>query len=210
MFRDRWKSKGAAAKAEAPPPRTSNGLGEFFSSIQGLPDLSILDFAGANQANISFITALGHRVYSDDVLRALDDCFGPNSGAEEQSDPARVEAFLEQSLDFPVDTFDGALVWDTLQFLSPPLLERTLRRMYHVLRPGASLLAFFNADERTSIVPVHNYRILDAKTLSLTARGTRKTGQFFNNRALEKLFADYKSVKFFLTRDHLREMIVKR
>jgi len=33
--------------------------------------------------------------------------------------------------------------------------------------------------------------------------------QLFNNRALEKLFADFQSVKFFLTRERLREVLVR-
>jgi hypothetical protein len=43
----------------------------------------------------------------------------------------------------------------------------------------------------------------------LTPRGSRKRAQFFNNRGLEKLFQD-QTVKFFLTRDNLREIIVRR
>jgi hypothetical protein len=31
----------------------------------------------------------------------------------------------------------------------------------------------------------------------------------FNNRSLEKLFGGFESVKFFLTKDRLREVIVK-
>jgi hypothetical protein len=38
----------------------------------------------------------------------------------------------------------------------------------------------------------------------------RKPSQPFNNRAIEKLFHEFGSVKFFLTRDHLREVIVRR
>ena len=41
-------------------------------------------------------------------------------------------------------------------------------------------------------------------------RGQRRPAQIFNNRSLEKLFQKYHSVKFFLTRDHLREVIVRR
>jgi len=59
-------------------------------------------------------------------------------------------------------------------------------------------------------VPVYNYRIAGPKTVSLTPRGERKPVQYFNNRSLEKLFQRYHSVKFFLTRDHLREVIVRR
>jgi hypothetical protein len=44
----------------------------------------------------------------------------------------------------------------------------------------------------------------------MAARGQRKPAQIFNNRSLERLFQDFQSVKFFLTRDHLREVIVRR
>jgi len=44
----------------------------------------------------------------------------------------------------------------------------------------------------------------------LTPRGPRARAQYFNNRSLEKLFQKFHSVKFFLTRDSLREVIVRR
>jgi len=44
----------------------------------------------------------------------------------------------------------------------------------------------------------------------LVQRGTRVAAQAFNNRGLEKLFARFESVKFFLTREALREVIVRR
>lgn len=167
--------------------------------------------AGASQANVTFITSLGHRVYSDDILRTMDDVFGRDGDfMANQSDPQRIEQFLSQTLDFPEAQFDGALVWDTMQFLAPPVLELTLARLFRILGPQASLLAFFHAEEKANIVPVYSYRISDAKTLSLTPRGQRKPAQFFNNRSLEKLFHEFRSVKFFLARDHLREVIVKR
>ncbi|MGH9667993.1 MAG: hypothetical protein ACRD9L_26550, partial [Bryobacteraceae bacterium] len=59
-------------------------------------------------------------------------------------------------------------------------------------------------------IPIYTYRISDGKTLQLSQRGKRVPAQFFNNRSLEKLFQKFASVKFFLTRDHLREVIVKR
>ena len=54
------------------------------------------------------------------------------------------------------------------------------------------------------------FRILDNKTIQLSERGMRPAGQVFNNRNLEKLFGKFESVKFFLTRDNLREVIVRR
>jgi hypothetical protein len=167
--------------------------------------------AGASQANISFITNLGHRVYSDDILRSLDNAFGADADfIENQSDPQRVEHFLSQTLDFPPAHFDGALVWDTMQFLAPPLLKIMIERLRFVLRSSSYLLAFFHADDKAKLLPVYSYRILDSKTISLTSRGMRKPAQVFNNRSLEKLFQEFQSVKFFLTRDNLREVIVRR
>ena len=79
-----------------------------------------------------------------------------------------------------------------------------------MLRPSASLLAFFHTEERVDTIPTYAYRISDHRTIQLVPRGKRKPAQFFNNRSLEKLFQDFESVKFFLTRDHLREVIVRR
>jgi hypothetical protein len=45
--------------------------------------------------------------------------------------------------------------------------------------------------------------------LQVAQRGARRPAQLFNNRSLEKLFTRYDSVKFFLTRERLREVIVK-
>ena len=217
MLRDRWRaearrsSPASAQQNAGTTSRVSNGLDQFFASIQGQHDLRILDLAGATQANISCITSLGHRIYSDDILRTLDLAFGGEGDfLENQSDPARVEHFLSQTLDFPPAHFDGALVWDTLQFMAPPLLQFTIERLRHILRSSAYLLAFFHSEEKAETIPVYSYRILDPKTLSLSARENRKPAQFFNNRSLEKLFQEFQSVKFFLTRDHLREVIVRR
>jgi len=205
------KDRKAAASPAAPISRSSNGLDQFFGSLQSRESLTILDLSGASQANISFITNLGHRIYTDDIQRSLDETFGTGPAAiENQSDPARVRTFFSQTLDFPDATFDGALVWDSLQFLGPTLLEQTIDRLFRMLRPQASLLAFFNAEEKQRVIPAYSYRIVDSKTISLLPRGERGAPHFFNNRALEKLFQNFYSVKFFLTRDHLREVIVKR
>lgn len=194
-----------------PQTRASHGLEQFFSSIQDQENLSILDFAGASQANISFITALGHRIYSNDIVRTLEETFGKNADfVANQSDPARASSFLRDSLGFPENSFDGALVWDTLQFLAPSLLQDTVDRLFHILRPKSYLLAFFHAEEKAETIPLYSYRIVESKVLSLTPRGERKPAQYFNNRSLEKLFQKFDSVKFFLTRDHLREIIVRR
>jgi hypothetical protein len=190
--------------------RRSHGLDQFWASLEERPGLCILDLAGANQSTVSFVTNYGHRLYSDDFLHQLDVCFGDGDFYENQSNPVKAERFLENAVSFEDFTFDGVLVWDTLQFLSPPLLQTVVDRLHQVMRPGACLLAFFHSEERLDTIPTYSYRISDHRQILLSSRGRRKPAQVFNNRSLEKLFQDFGSIKFFLTRDHLREVIVRR
>lgn len=194
-----------------PPEHTrrSNGLDQFFNSLRDRTGLNLLDFAGANQSNVSFITSMGHRLSSEDFVRSLETAFG-ESIVENQANPHLMDQFLQDNLAFPYDAFDGALVWDSLQFLSPHLLQITVDRLFDTLKPDSYLLAFFHSDEKVRRIPLYNYRIADQKTLLLQSRGWANSAQVFNNRAIEKLFHRYKSVKFFLTRDNLREVIVRR
>lgn len=196
---------------QASETRNSNGLDQFCSALEARPGLSILDFSGASQSTISFITDYGHRLYSDDFGHQLDHCFGTTGEFyENQSNPLLVSRFLGAAMDFEEQSFDGALVWDSLQFLTPMLLQNVVGRLHRILRPGSSLLAVFHADERVEDIPTWSYRIQDRKTVVMAHRTQRRPAQVFNNRSLEKLFQDFSSVKFFLTRDHLREVLVRR
>ncbi len=183
--------------------RHSNGLDQFFSYIKGESGLSILDLAGVNQANVSFITNLGHRIYSEDFLRSLR--FSTNGDPQ-----PRTETFLSQNLKHPEASFDGVLVWDVLEYLSAPLLTATVERLFRIVKPGSYLFAVFQAHEKAGSVPQYSFRIQDSKTLLVADRGPRTPEQVFNNRSLEKLFRDFESLKFFLARDKLREVIVRR
>jgi hypothetical protein len=197
-----------AAKKDPPLERQSRGLEQFFFNIRDVVGLSILDCAGANQENINFLVDLGHKIYSQDLVRNLDDAFGLDPS--EQTNVSRIDYFLRQNFDYPFDTFDGVLLWDSLQFMSPALLNAVVERLYNVMKPKAYLLAFFTAKEHAMEVPSYAFRILDNKTIVLSDRGPRPSGQVFNNRNLEKLFGKFDSVKFFLTRESLREVIVRR
>ena len=171
--------------------------------------LSILDLSGANQENVNFITNLGHKLYSEDFARGLTDAFGDENPAE-QANPGRIEYFLKQNLDYDEGQFDGVLVWDSLEYLTPPLLAATVERLLRIVRPKSYLLAFFHVEEKMGTVPRYSFRIQTFNSLVVVDRGNRLPVQLFNNRSLEKLFSKFESVKFFLTREQLREVIVKR
>jgi hypothetical protein len=188
--------------------RQSRGLEEFFTYIRDQSGLTILDLGGATQQNVSFITNLGHRLYSEDFLQILNETFG-GEDAVEQSNPGRIDYFLRQSLDYPEGHFDGVLIWDTLEYLQPALLNAVVERMHTIVRPRSYMLAFFHSDDRLDTAPYYTFRIQDVNMLQVAQRGARHPAQLFNNRSLEKLFSRYESVKFFLTRERLREVIIK-
>jgi hypothetical protein len=188
--------------------RNSRGLEEFFGHIHGLTGLTLLDLGGATQENVSFITDLGHRLYSENFLRILNETSG-EKGVADQSNPGLIEYFLRQSLDYPEGHFDGVLVWDVLEYLAPAMLTAVIERLHKVVRPGSCLLAFFHADDKLEAVPHYTFRIQDVKNLQVLQQGMRKPVQLFNNRSLERLFSRSESVKFFLTKDRLREVVVK-
>ena len=205
------KGRGASTKEsvkEIVSTRTSRGLEQFFSNIRDQNGLSILDLGGAVQENINFITGLGHRITPQSFLQSLDQTFGGSDS--DQSNPSQIEAFLMHNLDYLPDTFDGVLLWDTLQYMSPALVNAVVDRLHFIVRPKSYMLVYFNSEERAKVSPIYSFRIQDKSTLRLIQRGTRPLAQSFNNRGLEKLFSRFDSVKFFLTREHLREIIGRR
>jgi hypothetical protein len=218
---------GTAAKGPATPPpvqrsaqfprngsseslssRQSRGLQEFFTYIRDQSGLTILDLGGATQQNVNFITNLGHRLYSEDFLQILNETFGVNDTVD-QSNPGRIEYFMRQSLDYPEEHFDGVLIWDVLEYLAPPLLNAVMERMQKIVKPRSYMLAFFHSDDKLESVPFYSFRIQDVNLLQVGQQGVRRPTQLFNNRSLEKLFSRFESVKFFLTKERLREVIVK-
>jgi len=188
--------------------RASRGLEQFFFNLRGSVGLTLLDLAVPNQDNINFLTSLGHRLYTADLIGCLDDAFGQNPA--DQTNSGRIEYFLRNALDYPPETFDGILLWDGLQFMGPALLTATVDRLYEIMRTDGYLLAFVTSNERVTEVPAHSFRIVDSKNITIVERGTRSSGQVFNNRNIEKLFGKFQSVKFFLTRESLREIIIRK
>jgi hypothetical protein len=198
-------SGGAPKKIES---RRSNGLRHFFDAIPKSRGIELLDLGGANEANVNFLAGLGGKIHFVDLLGSYDR-FQPQPG-ENVSPIDLARQFVDQHLNYARNQFDAILGWDTLEFLDIDVLHLTAPRLNEILRPGGGLLTLFHTQGRGTTVPVYRYRIETLDTLSLEPRSTRVLPNTFNNRSLERLFADYSSVKFFLTRDSLREVIVSR
>jgi hypothetical protein len=220
LFGGKKKLSGdAAAPAPTPIPdkpdtrelsRQSSALDQFFQAFHGQAGLMVLDLGVSNQDNTDFFNALGHKLRYDNFVRSLDESFGGGDFYANQEDEDRIEEFQAKVLNFDDDSLDGVLVWDALQYLSPAMLEGAVSQMHSILHKGGQLLTVFHTDEKLVEIPSYSYRIQSQNRVKLVSRTQRKPAQFFTTRSLEKLFRNFDQVKFFLTQDSLREVIVRK
>lgn len=203
---------GPGVNPVSPDRRTSNGLEQFFHALRDRQGLRVLDLTGGSQANIQFIAEQGHKPTQDGFPHALHECFTSPQGDffRNQEDDARVARFCSMTLDHPPGSFQGILAWDALQFLAEPLLGPVVSQLHLLTEPGGLLLFYFHTDERLTQLPLVNYHIQERRSVSVTPRNEVLPARFLSNRAIEQIFAGFTAVKFFVTRDHLREVIVRR
>ena len=188
--------------------RHSSGLRFFFDSLPKSRPMQVLDLGGLNESNVNFLSSLECRVYALDLLN-LFDRFQSRLPAR-QFEPDSAHAFVDEYLGFPPEYFDAILVWDVLEHFHPEVLDRTVSRLGQILVPGGHMLAFFHTHARGDLVPVQRYQIESCDTLHLRELQRRPLPSTFHTRGVERLFGDFSAVKFFLTRDHLREVIIVR
>lgn len=199
----------AARQSEGPPLlRRSSGLREFWKGIQGEPGLRILDLGAASQANISFITELGYKIYTADLLQSI--LLLTPKGKPEKDSPPQEEDFFRENLNYSEAQFDGILCWDLFDFVADPLIKPLIARLHRSLKPGGAVLSFFHTGAAGQQVPLYQYRIRAEDTLQMSGRGVGQLQRHFNNRTIENLFRNFASLKFYLSRDNLREVISVR
>jgi hypothetical protein len=195
----------------APLLRRSNGLREFWTGIEGAPRGGILDLGSASQSNLSFITSRGHKLYAEDLFRIALRPPAPPNGKPTVSPPfSEEERFFRENLGYSEGQFNGILCWDLLDFLPEALVQPFIENLHYFLKPGGSLLAFFHTAPPGTDVPIGQYRINAMDTLEVTGNTTARLRRNFNNRAIENLFRKFSSLKFYLSRDSLREVIIVR
>jgi len=209
LFRPGGAESHVAATVPAEATRRSNGLREFCRELKGQDGLRILDLGAASQANVGFFTELGHKIYTEDVFPALN---GSGYRAREESGAWRFDsdAFLAENLNYQMLLFDAVLCWDVLDQFDEAGLRPVVARLHRIVKPGGVLLSFFHTADPGAAVPVYRYRIQDAETLELIPRGQMTLRRPLNNRNIENLFKEFHSLKFFLARDNLREVLVIR
>src|SRR5579872_5163933 len=208
--------------------RRSSGLGELSRSWDSAENLCILDLGSTSPTNIRHFTGNGHRIYSEDLLTASTD---PELATKDELGNPTLDTrkFLAENLVYPAAHFDVVLCWNLPDYLAEDLVKPVVGRLWSVLKPGGMLLAFFHTRDAGPDSPCHRFHIVGSDTLEMqkielrreARRGATSPVQIaggdgfqlqrvFNNRHIETLFRDFASIKFFLARDNIREVLVVR
>jgi SAM-dependent methyltransferase len=222
LFRGSSGIPTAPAHSAPKLTRRSSGLGELSRLWESSEGLCVLDLGSTSPSNIRHFTEHGHRIYSEDLLTAATD---PELLTKDESGTVSLDSrkFLADNLVYPAAHFDVVLCWNLPDYLDESLVKPVVGRLWSVLKPGGMLLAFFHTRDAGPDSPCHRFHIVGADTLEMQKielrRGARNPAatadgvqlqRVFNNRHIENLFRDFGSIKFFLARDNIREVLVVR
>jgi SAM-dependent methyltransferase len=191
-------------------PRRSTGFQHFTRAILRPDGQTVLDLGPTSSSNLQFITGLGHKAYNDDVLKTANSGQFVMPGAEPGTTTVDVDRFLAEELKYEPEFFDAVLLWDVCDYLPEPLVKPVVERIRHVTKPRGALLAFFHTRDAGPQSPYYRYHIQNADTLELQQGPEFKLQRVFQNRHIENLFRDYTSIKFFLGKQDIREVLLVR
>ncbi len=214
-----------AQKAQERLTRRSSALAELSRVFTSEETLCVLDIGATSATNIRLFTERGHRIYSEDLLEASTD--PALRSHDEQGLPVLdSKKFLEENLAYATGQFEVVFCWNLADYMDESLVKPVVARLWTVMKPGGMLLAFFHTREAGPDAPCFRYHISGKDTLEMqaisTKQGQRKESvnaagtrpftlqRVFNNRHIENLFRDFGSIKFFLSRDNIREVLVVR
>lgn len=218
----------AAAEQSLQLTRRSSGLAELARRWDTEESLCVLDLGSTSPNNIRYFTGRNHRIYSEDLLTASTE---PNLLIKDEQGNAILDSrqFLADNLVYPAAHFDVVLCWNLPDYMDESLVRPVVGRLWSVLKPGGVLLSFFHTKDAGPDSPCYRFHIVGPDTLEMqrivlrtdTRRGPASTvrppagdgfqlQRVFNNRHIENLFRDFASIKFFLARDNVREVLVVR
>jgi SAM-dependent methyltransferase len=201
--------------------RRSSAMAELYRVFGSEEPLCVLDIGATSASNIRFFTERGHRIYSQDLLEAASD---PSLLLKDDQGRSIIDSkkFLEENLAYPNNHFNIVFCWNLADYMDEDLVKPVIGRLWSMMKPGGQLLAFFHTREAGPDAPYYRYHLTDGADLEMHALNAKRDPRnpssmkpltlqrVFNNRHIETLFRDFASIKFFLSRDNIREVLVVR
>ena len=181
----------------------------------------MLDLGSTSANNIRLFTGKGHKNYSEDLLRSSLD---PALRIKDVDGNSVVDSkkFLDENVVYANAKFDVVLCWNLPDYMEESLVKPTIDRLWSVMKPGGLLLAFFHTRDAGPDSTCYRYHVTDTDLLEMqeakfappgrpaSEKQSPRLQRVFNNRHIENLFRDFASIKFFLARDAIREVLVVR
>jgi SAM-dependent methyltransferase len=201
--------------------RRSSGIGEISRLLNSEEGLCVLDMGSTSAGNIRFFTGKGHKIYSEDLLWSSLD---PTLRMQDSAGNSVLDSkkFLDENLVYPNAHFDVVLCWNLPDYMEESLVKPTIDRLWSVMKPGGFLLAFFHTRDAGPDSTCYRYHVTGTDLLEMqevkfappgrpaSEKQSPRLQRVFNNRHIENLFRDFASIKFFLARDAIREVLVVR
>jgi len=196
-------------------------MGEISRLLNSQELLCVLDLGSTSANNIRLFTGKGHKNYSEDLLRSSLD---PALRIKDVDGNSVVDGkkFLEENLLYPNAQFDVVLCWNLPDYMEESLVKPTIDRLWSMMKPGGLLLAFFHTRDAGPDSTCYRYHVTGTDLLEMqeakfappgrpaSEKQSPRLQRVFNNRHIENLFRDFGSIKFFLARDSIREVLVVR
>ncbi len=212
-----FKRSGSAGEGHAlERKRHSRGWADALKFISGNPaqSLRVLDFGPTSPHNINLLTSFGHSVYMANIVGEAQkpEWLLPRAPGARAETPADFdgERFAESVLDFSGRDFDLILLWDTADYLPPPLVPTMFARLRAVMRPGGMLLAFCHGKLDGPDNGYARYQLTETDELRLLGSEPLPVRQIISNRQMEKYLQGFGTIRFFQGIDNVREVIATR
>ncbi|HVP64093.1 MAG TPA: SAM-dependent methyltransferase [candidate division Zixibacteria bacterium] len=191
-------------------PRRSTGFQQFTRATLKPEGQNVLDLGPTSPANIQFITGYAHKAYNEDLLTAAQDPSFVIPGEEPGTKVFDAKRFLAENLTYERGTFDAVMLWDLCDYLPEALVKPVVDRIFSITKEKGLLLGFFHTKDAGPDAPYYRYHIANLETLELQVGPKFQLQRVFQNRHIENLFHDYSSLKFFLGKDNIREVLIVR
>src|SRR5277367_1213201 len=216
-----FSNQDAASAVPQKLTRRSSGMGEISRLLNSQEGLCILDMGATSASNIRFFTGRGHKNYSEDLLRSSLD---PELRVRDSAGNMVIDSqrFISDNLVYENAQFDVVLCWNLPDYMEESLVKPTIDRLWSVMKPGGLLLAFFHTRDAGPDSVCYRYHVTESEMLEMqevkfappgrpsSEKQSPRLQRVFNNRHIENLFRDFASIKFFLARDAIREVLVVR
>ena len=172
--------------------------------------LRVLDIGPTSPSNINYLTSLGHSVFMADLVEESTQPAWLKKSTDGSADSYDVAGFIEKHMNFGHRMFDVVLLWDALDYIPEPMVQGVIHRLHASMEAEGEILSLFHARAAGQLTAFCRYHLTDGENVAMQECAHHPLLRMYPNRAIEKLFSEFSSCRFFLAKDNLSEVIVKR